>query len=58
VSGWVLDWSGGVVEEAATLKHGLHGITMFIHSFIHSLCSLSYDRSVAPSKASSPQSAI
>jgi hypothetical protein len=29
-----------------------------IHSFIHSFCSLSYDRSVASSKASSPQGAI
>jgi hypothetical protein len=29
-----------------------------IHSFIHSFCSLSYDRSVASSKASCPQSAI
>jgi hypothetical protein len=31
---------------------------VFIHSFIHSFCSLSYDRSVTSSKASSPQGAI
>lgn len=29
-----------------------------VHSFIHSLCGLSYDRSAASSKASSPLSAI
>jgi hypothetical protein len=29
----------------------------FIHSFIHSFCSLSYNRSVASAKASSPHSA-
>jgi hypothetical protein len=29
-----------------------------LHSFIHSFCSLSYGRSVASSKASSPQGAI
>jgi hypothetical protein len=31
---------------------------IYITSVIHSFCSLSYDRSVASSKASSPQGAI
>jgi hypothetical protein len=31
---------------------------VFIHSFIHSFCSLSYDRSMATRKVSSPDGAI
>jgi hypothetical protein len=39
-------------------EYGAKEDISFIHSFIHSFCSLSYDRSVASSKASSPLSAI